>query len=217
VTTGRGFLYHSLTSNDPPCRLTDPLAIADLARRLEAVLLIAAHPVSTADLAQACVADPVAVEKALRFLDQEFAGTRHGFELREVAGGFTFVVARDCEAAAEAFAGAHRPDDLSPALLETLSVVAYLQPTTRAEVARVRGVSSEWALSSLEERGLVEECGRADTPGSPILFGTTSRFLTLFGLRGLDELPPLDGFAPGADDVEELRQRLVSHAERRRQ
>ena len=87
----------------------------------------------------------------------------------------------------------------------------------RAEVARVRGVASEWALSSLEERGLLEESGRADTPGSPILYGTTSRFLTLFGLRSLADLPPLEGFAPGADDVEELRDRLVAHAERRRQ
>lgn len=197
--------------------MTDPLVIADLSRHIEAVLFIASRPVSAAELAQACVADPAAVEHALSRLAEEFGDGRHGLELREVAGGFTFVVARDCEAAVEDFSGARRPDDLSPALVETLSVVAYLQPTTRAEVARVRGVSSEWALSSLEERGLVEEGGRADTPGSPILYGTTARFLTLFGLRDLTDLPPLEGFAPGADDVEELRDRLVAHAERRRQ
>ena len=197
--------------------MTDPLVIADLSRHIEAVLLIASRPVSAAELAQACAADPAAVDHALAWLAEEFSDARHGFDLHEVAGGFTFVVGRDCEAAVEAFAGARRPDDLSPALVETLSVVAYLQPTTRAEVARVRGVSSEWALSSLEERGLVEECGRADTPGSPILYGTTSRFLTLFGLRGLEDLPPLEGFAPGAHDVQELRDRLVAHADRRRQ
>jgi segregation and condensation protein B len=195
--------------------LTDPRVIADLARRIEAVLFVASRPVPAAELAQACTADPAIADQALALLAEGFAESCHGFELREVAGGFTFVVARDCEPAVEAFAGARRPDDLSPALLETLSVVAYLQPTTRAEVARVRGVSSEWALSSLEERGLVDECGRADTPGSPILFGTTPRFLTLFGLRGLADLPPLDGFAPGTDDVQELRERLVAHAERR--
>jgi segregation and condensation protein B len=190
--------------------LTDPLSIADLARRVEAVLFVASRPVPATEVAQACTADQAVAERALALLAEEFA------ELREVAGGFTFVVARDCEAAVEAFAGARRPDDLSPALMETLSVVAYLQPTTRAEVARVRGVSSEWALGSLEERGLVEECGRADAPGSPILFGTTARFLTLFGLRSLGDLPPLEGFAPSADDVEELRDRLVAHADRRR-
>jgi segregation and condensation protein B len=196
--------------------MIDPLVIADVARQIEAVLFIASRPVSAAELATSCVADPAAVDQALGRLAEEFADSRHGLQLREVSGGFTFVVARDCEAAVEAFAGARRPDDLSPALVETLSVVAYLQPTTRAEVARVRGVSSEWALSSLEERGLVEECGRADTPGSPILYGTTARFLTLFGLRDLTDLPPLEGFAPGADDVEELRDRLVAHADRRR-
>ena len=203
-------------ANDPPCSLTDPLSIADLARRVEAVLFVASRPVPATEVAQACTADQAVAERALALLAEEFAETRHGFELREVAGGFTFVVARDCEVAVEAFAGARRPDDLSPALMETLSVVAYLQPTTRAEVARVRGVSSEWALGSLEERGLVEECGRADAPGSPILFGTTARFLTLFGLRSLGDLPPLEGFAPSADDVEELRDRLVAHADRRR-
>ena len=202
--------------NDPLRSVTDPLVIADLARRIEAVLFTASRPVPVAELAQSCLADVAAADETLAVLAEEFVQSRHGFELREVAGGFTFVVARDCEAAVEAFAGARRPDDLSPALVETLSVVAYLQPTTRAEVARVRGVSSEWALSSLEERGLVEECGRAETPGSPILYGTTSRFLTLFGLRDLGDLPPLEGFAPGADDVEELRARLVSHGERRR-
>jgi segregation and condensation protein B len=196
--------------------VTDPHAIAALARRIEAVLLVASRPVAVTELAQACGADEAAVDESLVLLREEFTEARHGFALLEVAGGFTFVVARECEKAVEAFAGARRPDDLSPALMETLSVVAYLQPTTRAEVARVRGVSSEWALGSLEERGLVEECGRADAPGSPILFGTTSRFLTLFGLRGLADLPPLDGFSPDADDVEELRARLVAYAEGRR-
>jgi segregation and condensation protein B len=197
--------------------MTDPILIADLARHIEALLFVASRPVPLAELARACVADPAAVEEALAQLRAEFADGRHGFEIREVAGGITFVVARDCEAAVETFAGARRPDDLSPALVETLSVVAYLQPSTRAEVARVRGVSSEWALSSLEERGLLEECGRADTPGAPILYGTTARFLTLFGLRDLGDLPPLEGFAPGTDDVQALHDRLVAHAERRRQ
>jgi segregation and condensation protein B len=186
-----------------------------LQRRVEAIIFIASRPVAIDELAQACSATVEAVSQAVTRLSQRFAED-HGIELAEVAGGYTFVVARDCEAAVEAFAGARRPDDLSPALVETLSVVAYLQPTTRAEVARVRGVSSDWALSSLEERGLIEECGRADAPGTPILYGTTSRFLTLFGLRSLAELPALEGFAPGANDVEELRARLDAHAARRR-
>lgn len=195
--------------------MNQPAVISSIVRRIEAVLYIAARPVSVGELAEACEAEPAQVAEALQELRREFAEQAHGIVLHEVGGGFTFVVARDCEPAVEVFAGARRPDDLSPALIETLGVVAYLQPTTRAEVARVRGVSSEWALTSLEERGLVEECGRGDSVGAPILYGTTTRFLTLFGLRGLQDLPPLEDFAPGREQVEELRERLLSAADRR--
>jgi len=187
----------------------------DLTRRLEAILFLAPRPVPAADLAAACAADEDAVEHAAGRLAAEYGPGRHGLELREVAGGYQLVVAEDCEDAVVSYGGARAPEDLSPALLETLSVVAYLQPATRADVARVRGVSSEWALAALEERGLVAEQGRADTPGAPILYGTTDRFLTVFGLRSALDLPPLDGFAPGVDDVEGLRARLLANAERR--
>jgi segregation and condensation protein B len=100
-------------------------------------------------------------------------------------------------------------------LLETLAVVAYLQPTTRAEVAQVRGVSSEWALTSLVERGLVEERGRADAPGAPILYATTERFLKLFGLRTLTDLDDLAAFSLSAAETDELRTRLLANAARR--
>ena len=115
------------------------------------------------------------------------------------------------------FTGAEKPDDLTPALLETLAVVAYLEPVTRAEIAEVRGVSSEWALSALEERGLVEQQGRADTPGAPILYATGERFLKLFGLGSRADLPPLEEFALGADEVDAIRSRLHANAERRAQ
>ena len=136
--------------------------------------------------------------------------------LRDVAGGSTFAVADDCGDDVRRLTGAERPDDLTPALLETLAVVAYLQPVTRAEAAEVRGVSSEWALSSLEERGLVEQQGRADSPGAPILYGTGTRFLKLFGLQSLQELPPLEEFSLQAREVDEIRARLLANAERRR-
>jgi len=188
----------------------------DIARRLEAVIYISPRPVAVADLAAACDESEERVSAGLAALTAEFAGGRHGVELAEVAGGFAFRVARDCEEPVERFAGARRPDDLSPALLETLAVVAYLQPTTRAEVAQIRGVSSEWALSSLVERGLVEERGRSDAPGAPILYATSERFLQLFGLRGLVDLDDLDSFALSSTETDELRARLLSNAERRR-
>jgi segregation and condensation protein B len=187
-----------------------------LARRLEALLFISPRPVATTELAAACAADETEVTAALDALRAEFAGGRHGLELAAVGGGHTFAVADDCAGAVRDLTGAQRPDDLTPALLETLAVVAYLQPATRADVAEVRGVSSEWALGALEERGLVEQCGRSEAPGSPILYGTTGRFLKLFGLEDRDALPDLEGFALGPDDAEALRRRLVSNAERRR-
>ena len=186
-----------------------------LARRLEALLFVSSRPVPPAQLADACECGEDDLQAALAELRDEYGSVRHGLVLREVAGGLTFSVADECADDVRRLTGAERPDDLSPALLETLAVVAYLEPVTRAEIAEVRGVSSEWALSSLEERGLVEQQGRADTPGSPILYGTGERFLKLFGLSSRGELPPIEEFALAADDVEEIRARLHANAERR--
>ena len=194
----------------------DPQAVDGVARRLEAVVFIAPRPVPLAELAAALQVSCERAEAGLGALAAEYADGRHGIELVEIAGGWTFRVAGDCEGPVERYAGARRPDELSPALLETLAVVAYLQPTTRAEVAQVRGVSSEWALGALLERGLVEEQGRADSPGAPILYATSARFLRLFGLRGLDELDDLESFALSAAETDELRARLLANAERRR-
>ena len=187
-----------------------------LMRRLEALLFIAPRPVSATEMAKACACEEQDVREALAALAVEFNGGRHGLDLREVGGGYTFSVAPDCEDDVRRLTGAERPDDLSPALLETLTVVAYLQPVTRADVAEVRGVSSEYALAALEQRGLVEQVGRADAAGAPLLYGTGERFLKLFGLRGLHELPALDEFALGAHEAEAIRARLLSNAEARR-
>jgi segregation and condensation protein B len=187
-----------------------------LSRRLEALLFISARPLRVTELAAACACLDDEVAAALASLRDEYTAQGHGIVLHEVAGGFTFVVADECAADVRRLTGAERPDELTPALLETLAVVAYLQPVTRSDVAEVRGVSSEWTLTSLEERGLVEQQGRADTPGSPILYGSGERFLKLFGLRSLADLPPLEEFSLQASAVDEIRVRLLSNAERRR-
>ncbi len=187
-----------------------------LTRRLEALLFIASRPLSLAEMAEACACPEEDVARSLVTLRDEFDGMHHGLVVHEIAGGFTFVVADDCADDVRRLTGAERPDELSPALMETLAVVAYLQPVTRADVADVRGVSSEWALSSLEQRGLVEQAGRADTPGAPLLYGTGERFLKLFGLRDLSELPALEEFALAAAEVEAIRARLLANAESRR-
>jgi segregation and condensation protein B len=189
----------------------------ELTRRIEAILLMSPSPVTVDALAAACGVDAATLVPAVEELHSEYDGERHGVAVRLVAGGLQFVVAPDCEGAVVAHSGARAPDELSPALLETLSVVAYLQPTTRAEVARIRGVAADYALSSLEERGLIEERGRSDAPGSPILYATTDRFLLLFGLNDLADLPPLEEFMPSQAEADELRERLLANAERRSQ
>lgn len=188
-----------------------------LARRLEALLFVSPRPVALERLVEACACGEDEAAAGLDALREEYAGGVHGIELREVAGGFTFAVAEDCAETVRRLTGAERPEDLTPALLEALAVVAYLQPVTRAEIAEVRGVSSEWALGALEERGLVEQQGRADTPGAPILYGTGDRFLKLFGLGSRADLPPLEEFALSAGEVDEIRSRLHANAERRAQ
>jgi segregation and condensation protein B len=188
----------------------------ELTRRLEALLFISSRPLPPSEMAAACGCSTEDVDDALAALRVEYTAARHGVTLREIAGGVTFAVADDCAEDVRRLTGAERPDDLTPALLETLAVVAYLQPVTRVEVAEVRGVSAEWALSSLEQRGLVEQQGRADTPGAPILYATGARFLRLFGLRSPQELPPLEEFSLRAAEVDEIRARLLANAERRR-
>lgn len=192
-----------------------PVSMTPLARRLEALLFISPRPIATGRLAEACACTEDEAAAALDLLRAEYAVGARGIELREVAGGHTFAVAADCAEDVRRLTGAERPDDLTPALLETLAVVAYLQPVTRSEIAEVRGVSSEYALGELEERGLVEQQGRADTPGAPMLYGTGDRFLKLFGLASRHDLPPLEEFALGADDVEEIRARLHANADGR--
>jgi segregation and condensation protein B len=187
-----------------------------LARRLEALLFIAARPLAPAELAETCDSSAEEISGALAELSREYEEGRRGIVLHEVAGGFTFAVADECADDVRRLTSVERPEDLTPALMETLSVVAYLQPVTRAEVADVRGVSSEWALAALEQRGLIEQTGRADAPGAALLYGTGERFLTLFGLRDLGELPPLDEFALAAADVDAVRARLHANAESRR-
>jgi segregation and condensation protein B len=188
-----------------------------LARRLEALLFISSRPIAADRLAEACACTEDEIAEGLQALRAEYVAGAHGIEIRDVAGGVTFAVADDCAEDVRRFTGAEKPDELTPALLETLAVVAYLEPVTRAEIAEVRGVSSEYALGALEARGLVEQQGRADTPGAPVLYGTGERFLRLFGLPSRDDLPPLEEFSLGADEVDEIRSRLHANAERRAQ
>jgi segregation and condensation protein B len=160
-----------------------------LASTVESILLVAAEPVSLADLAAATGASRGAIREALALLRRRLTG---GIRLQEHAGKFQLVSAPENVDAVQRFLGAVRPAPLSRAALETLAIVAYRQPVTRAEIDSARAVDSDRALRTLLNRELVEEVGRRAGPGRPAEYGTTIQFLEYFGLTSLDQLPPLD-------------------------
>ena len=178
--------------------LADPAPDAETRKALEAILLVVDEPVDPNTLAQVLEIPTEAVVATLRELRSEYVDQGRGFVLREVAGGWRFYTDPGAAAYVERFVLHGRSGRLSQAALETLAIVAYKQPVTRARVSEIRGVDADGAVRSLVNRGLVEEVGRETTPGQPLLYGTTSSFLERLGLRDVSELPPLPDMAPDA-------------------
>jgi segregation and condensation protein B len=187
--------------------------MSDLSRTIEALLFLSPQPVGSGDLAQACEATEGQVEEALGLLREDLAAGRRGVVLREVAGGFTLASDPASEAAARRLLAKPRTPPLTQAQAETLAIVAYLQPVTRPEIARIRGVTSESAVQTLSERGLIEETGRSQFGAA--IFKTTELFERLFGLAGLEQLPDPSQFDPTPDDERELRERLLKAGDQR--
>jgi segregation and condensation protein B len=197
---------------DRTLRLIASDPIDELARTLEALLVVASQPLAVEELAEAADDDVERIETALEALAGRYAEGRSGIVLEHVAGGYAFRASRDAaDACARLF---ERPVQrgLSQAALETLAIVAYLGPCSRPELARVRGVASDSALAGLVERGLVAEAGREDGPGGAVRYRTTPLFERVFGLESLSELPRLDDL--GADAAM-IRERLHAVAEKR--
>lgn len=161
----------------------------DLAARLGALLFVSGEPVERAELREQLGCDDTALDAALAALRDRCPGL--GLVLIEHSGAYQLATAPDLAELVEAFLGLDRPARLSAAALETLAIVAYRQPVTRAEIEAIRGVDSSAALQTLVARGLVEPVGRLPTAGQPIQYGTTPQFLQAFGLASLDELPEL--------------------------
>ena len=162
---------------------------------LESLLFVASGPVSAARLAVALEMTPAAVEGLLRGLADEYAG--RGLRLQWSGGMVQLTTAAEAGATIERFLGLEVTTRLSQAALEVLAIVAYLQPATRPQIDQLRGVNSDGALRSLLSKGLVEEVGRLEKPGRPILYGTTPEFLQAFGLDSVAQMPRL------AEDEEE--------------
>ena len=182
-----------------------------LARGVEALLFLAPEPVSVEALGDALQSGEEAVADALAELRE--ALDSRGVVLREVAGGWALASHPDAEEAARRLLARPRTPALTPAQAETLAIVGYLQPVSRPEVARIRGVASESATAALVERGLIEESGRSQF--GAVLYRTTPLFLKLFGLRSLDELPDPAQWDPSPEDEAALRDRLLRAGEAR--
>jgi len=171
-----------------------------LAGALEAILLVVDEPVSEIVLAQVLQAAQANVRAQLEALAAEYAASGRGFELREVAGGWRFYTSPAYASMVERFVVDGQQARLTQAALETLAVVAYRQPVSRARVSAVRGVHVDGVIRNLVSRGLIEECG-TDSESGALLYRTTSYFLERLGLGSLDDLPPL---APYLPDIETM-------------
>jgi len=180
----------------------------DLQGVLEALLFVSDEPVSAIDLAKIIDARPSEVDSALAFMANRFADEERGIQLREVAGGWRLYSHPAYHEVIERYVASWDTRALSQAALETLAVIAYHQPVTRSDINAIRGVSSEGVVSSLVDKGLVRETGKASTPGNAILYGTSRTFLERFGLKSLKDLPPLEQFAPDERTKQIIRERL---------
>jgi segregation and condensation protein B len=173
----------------------------ELGGALEALLLLAAEPMSVTDLAQAVAVPEAEVAEALGELAAFYDETGRGFELRELGGGWRYYTRDEYADLVAAYVLEGQQSKLSAAALETLAVIAYRQPISRGRVSAIRGVNVDGVIRTLLGRGLIEEAGH-DPESGAVVFATTSYFCERMGLRTLDELPPLAPHLPGVEELE---------------
>ena len=179
-------------------------------RAVEAIVMVAEEPVVPGLMAQLIEIPVEHVEAICAQLADEYRVDGRGFELVRAAGGYRFRSHPDAESYVKRFVVSGQSARLSAAALETLAIVAYKQPLSRAQVSAIRGVNAEGAMRTLQQRGLVAEVGRDPGPGQARLFATTPAFLERLGLDSIDELPPLVDFVPDAEVIEALETSLMA-------
>lgn len=168
-----------------------PTNLHEAQAAIEAILFAASFPLSVKDIAAAIQVDEDTTAKLLRTLRDRHSGKESGIVLSDVDGSFILMSRPEYAPFVENLSVRQRPAPLSPASIETLSIIAYRQPVTRGEIDRIRGVSSDSSIATLTERGLIAEAGRRNSVGRPVLYGTTREFLMHLGLTSLSDLPPL--------------------------
>ena len=189
--------------------MTTPVRLEEL-RAVEALLMVGEEPVEPSLLAQLLEVTPARVEELCDELAASYEAEHRGFVLTRVAGGYRFQSHPEMARYVERFAVWGQSARLSAAALETLAVVAYKQPVSRAQVGAVRGVDVDGVMRTLQRRGYIDEVARDPGPGQAVLYGTTPLFLERLGLDTLADLPPLGDFVPGPEAVEALEDGLRS-------
>lgn len=175
---------------------------------IEALLFVSDEPVSVSTLSHALEASKDDVQRALWEIQERYEDEQSGIQLLEVGGAWRLYTHPAFHELIEAYVGSWDTRRLSSAALEVLAIVAYLQPITRMQLSSIRGVTSDGPLNTLIERGYVRESGILDAPGNPSLFSTTQTFLEKYGLASIDDLPPLEEFAPDESSARLIRERL---------
>jgi segregation and condensation protein B len=180
-----------------------------LEQKLEAMLTVALEPISAEELADVVDDDADVVIASLRALRQEFLSEHRGFQVVELASGWVMQSSPDVAAWVTKFANRDVSHRLSSAALESLAIIAYRQPVSRAQITALRGVNVDGVVRLLEQRGYIEELGRAPGPGQPILYGTTELFLDRMGLAAVSELPPIEEFMPPVETAHALADEMA--------
>jgi segregation and condensation protein B len=173
------------------------------------MLTVALEPISAEELADVVEADADTVTATLRALRQEFLEQQRGFQVAELASGWVMQSSPDVAVWVTKFANRDVSHRLSSAALESLAIIAYRQPVSRAQITALRGVNVDGVVRLLEQRGYIEEQGRAPGPGQPILYGTTELFLDRMGLATLDDLPPIEEFMPPIETANALADEMA--------
>lgn len=179
---------------------------------VEAILFLADEPVAAGLIGEVLEKPRAEVETLLGELARGYEAQDRGFVLREVAGGWRVYTSPDTAPWLERFVTSNTRARLTGAALEVLAIVAYRQPISRSQISDIRGVDSDGVVKTLVQRGLLEEKGRAGGPGAPVLFSVSDEFLERMGLASLDDLPPLAGFMPDAEAVEDMEAKLSPNA-----
>src|SRR3954465_7416690 len=173
-------------------------------RAIEAIVMVAVEPVAPALLAQLLEQPTAVIERMGAELSAAYDEAGHGFQMVKVGGGYRFQSHADLAPYVERFLLDGQRARMSGAALETLAIVAYKQPISRAQIASIRGVDPDGVLRTLQGRGYIDAVGHDPGPGQAVLYGTTTAFLEKLGLDRIDDLPPIAEFIPGADVVEAL-------------